>query len=150
MYKPQPKETIGEYDNSIDALCTAILIQAIVDYKDWQNKSALSLTDISGKYTKNEISRFFQSEWCSILLRTIGCRYTGEQILEMIKIKSEKSVANSEGRKIGAFNKAGELIQEFNTLQECASFAKLKSTADICRCCSGLRSTAGGYFWKYI
>lgn len=150
MNQSQPELlTDGVYDG-IKGLCASIIIQAIVDYQELCKKDAtvINITEKS-HISKNEITKFFRSSWCDTLLESIGGYYTGEQIIEILQTQAKKGVFNKVA-KIAAYTTNGELVATFKTFPECAQFAGLKSTGSICRCCKGLRKTAGGYIWKYI
>lgn len=86
MYKARP-EIIQEITASgVIALCTAVLIQAVLDYQDLNNRNTVSRKDKRcGNYSKNEIARFFKSDWCSRLLESIGGNFTGEYILSCLQ-----------------------------------------------------------------
>lgn len=150
MYKPSPDVLIGENGGGVKALCTAILIQAILDYQELNNKG-VAVIDYpkTGRISKNEITRFFKSKWGAELLATIGGHYNGKQIINILKGEAPPGEL-SKDRKIAALTPKGELVATFKTLSECARFAGLKFTGDICKCCNGQRNTAGGYVWKYI
>ena len=149
MYKPQP-EIFGEIDGGVKGLCTAIVIQAILDYQELCDKGVTVIDNPKdGRLSKNEITKFFRSSWGEMLLEGIGGHYTGEQIIEMLQAQAKKGEANK-GKEITAYTIEGELVATFKTFSECAQFAGLKSVGDICKCCKGHRKTAGGYVWKYI
>lgn len=147
MYKPQ----FGEIDGGVKGLCTAIVIQAILDYQEQCDKGVTVIDKPkTGHISKNEITKFFRSSWGEMILEGIGGHYTGEQIIEMLQAQAKKDKANK-GREIAAYTiNTGELVATFKTFPECAQFAGLKTTGDICKCCRGDRKTAGGYVWKYI
>lgn len=150
MYKPTPDCLISETGSAISALCAAILTQAVVDYQDLCNKGARVInTRQTGRYTKNEIIKFFRSKWGGTLLEEIGGHFSGEQIIKMLE-KFENEQPLKEHESIAAYTLDGKLVATFRTLLECAEFAKLKTTSGICRCCQGRKKTAGGYVWKYI
>ena len=73
------------------ALCTAILIQAVLDYQDLNRRGIVSREDKSGSYSKNEIARFFNSEWCGFLLSAIGGNFTGEYILSCLRAQKSEN-----------------------------------------------------------
>lgn len=149
MYKPQP-EIFGEIDGGVKGLCTAIVIQAILDYQELCDKGVTVIDNPKdGHISKNEITKFFRSSWGEMILESIGGHYTGEQIIEMLQTQAKKDETNK-GKEIAAYTIKGELVATFKTFPECAQFAGLKSVGDICKCCKGHRKTAGGYVWKYI
>lgn len=69
------------------SLCTAILVQAILDYQDLIKRGVASRECKGGHYSKHEITSFFHSAWCVFLLKQIGGHYTGDRILKYIKKK---------------------------------------------------------------
>lgn len=74
----------------IEELCTAVLIQAVEDYQDLNKRGLTSRTDPkSGKYSKNEIARFFNSKWCEVLLESIGSDFSGQHILNCLKAQNQ-------------------------------------------------------------
>ncbi|MDE6148849.1 MAG: hypothetical protein K2F81_01975 [Ruminococcus sp.] len=84
MYKTR-SEAIGE-NSAVQSLCTAILIQAVLDYQDLNKRGIVSRRDKKrGNYSKNEIARFFKSDWCGCLLESIGGNFTGEYILSCLQ-----------------------------------------------------------------
>lgn len=87
MYKTRP-EAIQE-TSAVQSLCTAILIQAVLDYQDLNKRGIVSRRDKkSGNYSKNEIARFFKSDWCGYLLESIGGNFTGEYILSCLQAQN--------------------------------------------------------------
>lgn len=50
-------------------------------------------------------------------------------------------------RKVGQFDKQGNLLREFQTLTDAQDYIGSTHVADVCR---GNRKTAKGYIWKYI
>lgn len=150
MYQPQPETLVDSIDGGVKGLCTAIVIQAILDYQELCDKGVTVIDNPkTGHISKNEITKFFRSPWGEMLLEGIGGHYTGEQIIEMLQAQAKKDDANK-GKEIAAYTIKGELVATFKTFPECAQFAGLKSVGDICKCCKGHRKTAGGYVWKYI
>lgn len=70
----------------VEELCTAVLIQAVKDYQDLNQRGLVSRNDKkSGRYSKNEIARFFNSKWCNMLLDTIGSSFSGDYILSCLQ-----------------------------------------------------------------
>lgn len=67
------------------SLCTAILVWAILDYRDLNKRGVTLRKCKGGRYSKNEITTFFHSDWCRFLLKQLGGHYTGEQIFKSIK-----------------------------------------------------------------
>lgn len=150
MRQPEPYILMNELKGGYRALCTAILIQAILDYQELCDKGVASIgTYDRGRYSKNEITRFFHSEWCTWLLEYIGGNYDGISIIEALK-KNEATKPRGTGRKVAAFTESHEFVKSFDSLVKAAEFAGLGDTAGISRCCRGARLTAGGYVWKYI
>lgn len=85
MYKTRP-ETMNITAGGVASLCTAILIQAVLDYQDLNNRGIASRKDKKcGNYSKNEIARFLKSDWCGYLLDSIGGNFTGEYILSCLQ-----------------------------------------------------------------
>lgn len=62
MYKNRPEISQADLTGGTKSLCTAILIQALLDYKDLNAKDVVSYRDVSGKYSKDEIARFLKSD----------------------------------------------------------------------------------------
>lgn len=91
MYKTCSDVIIDGTDGGITALCTAILIQAVLDYQDLNKRGIVSRKDKSGAYSKNEIARFFTSDWCNFLLSAIGGNFTGEYILSCLRAQKSKN-----------------------------------------------------------
>lgn len=86
MYKTRQETTQEITAGGVAALCTAVLIQAVIDYQDLNNRGIVSRKDKKcGNYSKNEIARFFRSEWGGYLLESIGCNFTGEYILSCLQ-----------------------------------------------------------------
>ena len=140
---------IPDTGSGIKGLCTAILVQAVLDYQELCRNGVASVkSKKSGNYSKNEISRFFDSEWCAQLLDTIGGHVSGKDISDILK--KQNTNFDKEKKKIAAYSPDGILIKIFDTLSDGADFAGLNTTANISRCCNGRRKTAGGYIWKYI
>ena len=79
---PIPLEPLSSSEKS---LCTAILVQAILDYQELTQRGVTLRKSKGGRYSKNEITTFFHSDWCQFLLEQLGGHYTGEQILSIIK-----------------------------------------------------------------
>lgn len=77
-----PLERLSGGDTS---LCTAILVQAVLDYQDLNKRGVVSRKCKGGHYSKHEITTFFHSDWCRFLLKQLGGHYTGEQILKSIR-----------------------------------------------------------------
>ena len=67
------------------SLCTAIIVQAILDYQDCDKRGVDKVDRRDEQYSKSEIIRFFQSAWCRFLLKQLGGHYTGEQILKSMQ-----------------------------------------------------------------
>lgn len=78
-------------DNGVTSLCTAILVQAVLDYQDLNKRGLVSRKDKSGTYSKNEIARFFRSDWCELLLSAIGGSFTGEYILSCLRAQKSEN-----------------------------------------------------------
>ncbi len=150
MYQPCPEVFVDDIDSGVRLLCTAVVIQAILDYRELCRKglTLLESPDI-GHMSKNEITKFFRSQWGKMILDGIGGHYTGEHIIGTLQEHAKKYESNK-GKEIAAYTIKGELVATFKTLPECAQFAGLKSVGNICKCCKGHRKTAGGYVWKYI
>ena len=51
---------------------------------------------------------------------------------------------------VAMYSKEGEYIMSFPASKEAARYVGLKTNSDILKCCSGKRSSAGGYQWRYI
>jgi hypothetical protein len=47
------------------------------------------------------------------------------------------------------FDKNDNLLQKFNSITE-AHIKTQVALGDICRCCKGVRKSAGGFIWKYV
>ncbi len=93
MYKARP-EIIQKITarGGVTALCTAVLIQAVLDYQDLNNRGIVSRKDKRcGKYSKDEIERFLKSDWCGKLLGHIGGSFTGEYILSCLQTRKSEN-----------------------------------------------------------
>lgn len=81
--RPDTQEPLA---GGVEGLCTAILIQAVKDYQDLNNRGITSRNDKkSGSYSKNEIARFFNGSWCEFLLESIGSGFSGAYILSCLQ-----------------------------------------------------------------
>ena len=90
MFKKTQSYTIKDMSAAgAKELCAAILIQAVRDYQDLNKRRTASAGNKkSGKYSKNEITRFFNSRWCEILLETAGSNLSGSYILDLLQTKN--------------------------------------------------------------
>lgn len=60
-------------------------------------------------------------------------------------------ISKTSNRKVGAFDIDGNLLFEYNSIQEAANVhSKAKSRNSIVACLSGRQHTAHGLFWKYL
>lgn len=86
MYKTRPETIKENTEGGVAALYTAVLTQAIIDYQDLNNRGVVSRKNKKcGDYSKNEIARFFKSDWCDYLLESIDSNFTGEYILSCLQ-----------------------------------------------------------------
>ena len=139
-----------ETGGGVEGLCTAILIQAVLDYQDLCQRGVASVkTRKEGSYSKNAITRFFKSEWCARLLATIGGHITGESIIAMLKERGADIIPNKEPE-LAAYTLDGKFVGTFATLKDAADFSNQNTTKNIIHCCKGRRKSSGGYVWKYI
>ncbi len=89
MYKTLPNYKEEVTGGSI-SLCTAILIQAVLDYQELNKRGVESRNEGKrGKYSKDELACFFKSEWCDFLLTSINSNFTGEYILSCLKAQQQ-------------------------------------------------------------
>lgn len=67
-------------------IASAIICQAIHDYKYLlvYKKDKVNSKD-KGGYSKSDLSAFFRSEWCDVLLRGIGSSMDGRGIMSAVK-----------------------------------------------------------------
>lgn len=91
MHKNRPEKSYADLARGTKSLCTAILKQALLDYKDLNEKDVVSYRDKSGKYSKDEIERFLKSDWCGKLLGHIGGSFTGEYILSCLQTRKSEN-----------------------------------------------------------
>lgn len=66
-------------DEAYEHFAVSIVIQAIDDYRKVLHKVKVSRYR-NAQHSKNEIERFFRSEWCHQL-----CGWDGDEIMETIK-----------------------------------------------------------------
>lgn len=90
MYQTIMEET-NRTVGGVTTLCTAVIIQAVTDYQDLNKRGVVSQKGKSGNYSKNEIARFFGSDWCDYLLGSIGVNFTGEYILSYLQAQKSQN-----------------------------------------------------------
>ena len=59
-------------------------------------------------------------------------------------------IKKTSNRKIGMFDKDGNLVQEFNSIVEAFTLLKKPSRVNIDNALQGKQKTAYGYIWKYL
>lgn len=129
------------------SLCFAVVTQAVNDYKYLKENGILSYkTAGCGEFSKTEIKKFLNGEWCDKILSFININLSGSEIMSAIE---EDELMEINSRTITAY-KDGVLCGVFNDLTSAARFSNLRQTSDISRCLNGKRRTAGGYSWKYM
>lgn len=75
--------------NPYAQLCTAIIRQAAEDYRELNAKGEDKIIHKDeGEYSKAEIEEFFRGNWCRTMLRGLGFRINGINLLR--QLKSEK------------------------------------------------------------
>lgn len=76
-------------DNVAACLCSAIIEQAVEDYRELSGKEIeYRGTVAAGNYSKCEIERFFRSEWGALVLLGMKSRVDGFTILRQLKTEN--------------------------------------------------------------
>ena len=60
----------------------------------------------------------------------------------------KKAIAEAQSKKIMQLTKSGEFIREWQSAREAERELGIAQT-NICKCCNGIRKSAGGYVWRY-
>lgn len=61
---------------------------------------------------------------------------------------TKKAIGDALSKKILQFTKSGEFIKEWQSAYEAERELGIAQSG-ICRCCNGIRKSAGGYVWEY-
>lgn len=76
-------------------LVYAVFQRAFDDYTHLRNLGVTkNWVKDGGKYSIKEIRDFLRSDWCKVLLRSIGADMTGEELITQLKIRNEEWVAS--------------------------------------------------------
>ena len=63
--------------------------------------------------------------------------------------RASKAMINGKlSKQVGAFNKNGELVMAFKSIQDCGRNGF--DPGAVCACCNGKRKNHKGYSWRYI
>ncbi len=72
--------------NHEESIACSIIERAIEDYKHLKsNNIAENKIRGKGRYSLCEIEKFFNGEWCSLLLESMNCSLTGRDILHKLQ-----------------------------------------------------------------
>lgn len=71
-------------DKGIKLLSTAIVSQAVIDFKFLNSKNIEQVRTDKERFSKQEIEEFLKSDWCSRLLTAIGNHFDGGYIFRVI------------------------------------------------------------------
>lgn len=76
-------------DNACSLLCSAIVEQAVEDYRLLRKKQVEEIKHKDeGEFSKSEIESFFRGEWCHSILNGFGSRIDGVNILRQLKTET--------------------------------------------------------------
>jgi len=78
-----------------EELVCAIFAQAAKDYADLRKRGVSKSQTLHGDgyYSIKEIEKFFVSPWGAMLLRGIGCKLNGRDVLKMVRKRYSKMKA---------------------------------------------------------
>ncbi len=76
-------------ENSCSLLCSAIVEQAVEDYRLLRKKQVEEIKHKDeGEFSKSEIESFFRGDWCRSILSGFGSRIDGVNILRQLKTET--------------------------------------------------------------
>ena len=92
-----------------------------------------------GDKHNNKVSNL---EWCD---RSYNQKHAYANRLQSAK----KGFNHVLSKQVLMIDESGYIKNVFGSIQEAATFVKLKSYSNISKCCTGKRKRARGYFWKF-
>lgn len=73
-------------DSACSLLCSAIVEQAVEDYRELRKKDKEEIIHKDeGIFSKDDIESFFRGAWCRSILNGFGSRIDGVNILRQLK-----------------------------------------------------------------
>ena len=135
--KPYPR---GNGYLGVDIAGKKMLLHRLVAEVFLTNPNNLEIVNhIDGNKHNDEV---WNLEWCDRSYNQIHAYKNGLQ-------KKKFSKNNPLSKPVLMMNSNMEVIREFDSLTDAASFVGLKTYSNISRCIRGERNTAKGYYWKF-
>ncbi len=153
-------EIIEEIDNSLLEEREIYWITYYNSYKTGYNSNLGGCKQESKLVGKEELlEELYKTNTIHEISKQVGIsRTTIRRFLKSINIYNKGKQINPghsnncvKKTSIVQFDKAGNLIQEFNSMKDAVNLLNLnkKASSQISRCCQGKRLSAYGFIWKY-
>ena len=104
-----------------------------------------------GRFSRDDLKKFglyFKRPASELIFLTRSAHLSLHNKGVPLSEETKKAISDALLKKVLQFTKSGEFIKEWPSMNEASRQLKI-SCCNICRCCSGIRKSAGGYIWRY-